>query len=270
MIHLIDRKTNQVVIDYQLVYDIDSAIHLNFYADGLLSEAQTLFSIKTPFSKKGDGMLLASLQRFEEYESLFKATLEKEKMRFEIAKKMTKSIFPVHRLCLKAEREYLSGKIFLSTYLELYQSVVQMLSYKRFSDYCESHFASFQSEARTPSFLLRMLQALERLQHNLDDNEIQTFIDRHGYLFQFSIAESELETSFGIREYLQRNPIHFSSLKKRQNHTGVTLFKQLAWYEELRHVYQLRALRNFRKCFQQMGLDIHEATIESIKGGVLG
>jgi hypothetical protein len=141
-----------------------------------------------------------------------------------------------------------------------------MMAYKRFSDRCETLFEK-PFDIRVPSYLMRLLIALERIDIH-SSNEVCDFIERYGYLYDFYIKENLLETPQGVQEYVKTlkpmNPR--SSYKKNEKPRSFLsmLYKYVSWYEELRHIYQLRALRNFRRLFQHYDLDIHETSWQDI------
>jgi len=262
MITLTNPKTNEVVIDFQLIYDADSALHLDFYADGLIEEAHQLFHQYSPFQKINYGFLSCSIPDYEQYENHFDTSMKNHFFLSTAACAMVSTIKPVHELCRKIEKQKRENVFEFSYYKELYQRVVNMMAYKRFSDRCETLFEK-PFDIRVPSYLMRLLIALERLDIHSSD-EVTNFIERYGYLYDFYIKESRLETPEGVNKYVKTvkptNPRSYVKMDNSKRSFECILYKYVSWYEEMRHIYQLRALRNFRHFFQYHHLDIHETS----------
>lgn len=130
---------------------------------------------------------------------------------------------------------------------------------------------------RSPSYIIRLSTALSKLSPNSSDDAIYNFILRYGFLNDFNIESTTLETIEGVRKFIETPisyPKRISRMKKlgnQEQHICGRITRRIAWYEELRHYYQLRILRNFRLAFEHFGLDkFHtgiDELLESMKEG---
>jgi hypothetical protein len=209
-------------------------------------------------------MITALQENFDAYELFFQARLQAPSEVERLSELMTASILPVHRLCHKVSIELSMNKLNYSTLENLYDACTYMLSFKRFSDAAEKTFLNENDVGKTPSYLMRMLTALNRLDTEANDQAILSFTQRYGYLCSFTIKPGTLATIDGVRAFLKART-NSAMEKPSKQMKPARLFKQLAWYEELRHIYQLRALHLFRRAFEQLSLDIHESTLDTLK-----
>lgn len=261
---LYQEKQNQYVLDYQLIYDLDSPLHADFYGDGLQKEAG-VFGVSTPFQKKGNGFFVADEEEFEEYESLFAQKAEEDK--HTIIKDMARSLIVVHKLSRKMEGMLQTGNISSSFVETYYHSILDMMKYKRISDFYQEKYEEYGKEIRQPSHLRRLMHAIESVKRNQTKENIQKFISYEAFLFRFSMKENELEKEESLRPWLA----NYISKERKHNRGRLPeneeekIVRYVGWYEEMRHYYQLRALRNFRLLFERKNLNIHRCSMDDYR-----
>ncbi|WP_336770146.1 PEP/pyruvate-binding domain-containing protein [Bacillus bombysepticus] len=268
-----DANTEQEIIDYQLIYDTDSNLQLEFYADGLTKES-LLFSNTSPFTKIDYGLLVANPNRWEEYEKLLVNEITKTEIREKITTQMVLSIKNVHNWCRKIERqlknESYSKNNHLDNWKSFYNSVVHMMSFKRLSDIFQEQWSHLAQSITLPSYMDQLHQSLYHLKKNPTKNSIEKFLWYTGFLLTFNIEKTELEHQDGIEKWLAKDWNTRTSLRRTApSSLEEKWMKRVGWYEELRHYYQLRALRNFRLLFEELNIDIHKGTMADIEEEVL-
>ncbi|PLT31769.1 hypothetical protein [Peribacillus deserti] len=250
------KTEEKAVFDFELVYDTDSKIHVDWYANGLLWE-QKILGGPTAFYKKNYGIIVADLKEYEEYQKFFYEKLSNKTFLQEIVPKLAISIIDVHRACRKFELERTRENAEI-----LHRKVSYMLGFKRVSDYCQNNIDL--NKENVPSYLLRIVQGLQRLKEHPSIENKKIFIKRYGYLHTFKIARNELETLEGVQKKINKM-FPDTVIRKRKNWglgSPSSIGKYILWYEELRHVYQLRALRNFRNYFEEININIHDGLFE--------
>jgi hypothetical protein len=196
---LIDKKNKLAVLDYQLIYDTDSLIHLDFYCDGIIKEINR-YVPNARTEKLGPGMMCLDLKDYTFFQAKLSELVHDQTELKKLLSKMVGSIKPVHTACRKVECQFKSNQIHLYDYLDLYAKVINMMSYKQISDQLESKLII--SESRTPSYLIRFYRSIKQLSLGLTEQKIENFIERHGFLYSFSILETELESKTGLKLYL--------------------------------------------------------------------
>jgi hypothetical protein len=273
------KSMGKVVCDFQLIYETDSYIHLDLYADGLVMESTVLFN-KEPYLKKENyGMVIGESKQHIEYISFFESIIKKEDVAKQISQKMINSILSTHKICRRSEREIEQGVLKPQTFLDLYTSLSIMLAFKSFSDKCNpeifsndrSQFQKMCLKVRIPSHITTFTRELSNLSKYSNNKSLQKFIKRYSFLQDFNIRETELETVEGLKAYLdiERESYKFKKRKLEKidisKDSACTIFKRIGWYEEVRHYYQLRGLRNLRIFLTSLNMDIYRTSISSLK-----
>lgn len=253
----------EIIVDFQLFYDTDSFLHLDFYADGLVKEPKIVINKECVFKKKNMGFVTADKTRYKAYEREFENLLKNPEFINKTKKKMIQSVLDVHRACLRWEKKWRKREIEKKDVKEYYEKITTMMAFKRFSDHCEKKIQ--KETTRTPSYLMRYIKGLERVRTFPTDKEIQKFINKYGFLQYFGIEKNSAETKNGVLTLIKKNRLPGN--KEKRGVTGnqpISLYKYLAWYEELRHYYQLRSLRNFRWLMEENECDLYETSIEDL------
>ncbi|GAB6422498.1 hypothetical protein bcgnr5378_37090 [Bacillus cereus] len=268
-----DANTEQEILDYQLIYDTDSNLQLEFYADGSMKES-LLFSHTSPYIKKDYGLLVVNPNLREEYEKLVDNEITKDEIREQITMQMVLSIKNVHNWCRKIERqlqnESYSKNNHLGNWRKFYNSIVHMMSFKRLSDIFQNQWSHLAQSITLPSYMDQLHQSLYHLKKNPTKNNIDKFSWYTGFLLTFNIEKTELEQQDGIKKWLAKDWNTRPSLRRTSPSSSEEKWmKRVGWYEELRHYYQLRALRNFRLLFEELNIDIHNGTMADIEEEVL-
>lgn len=261
----ISNQPNQSVLDFQLVYDTDSNIQLDLYADGLLEEPK-LVSLPCPFRKRTYGLLSADLEDFNTYQEQFISRITQ--MQETLTTGMVQSIVKVHQMCRRIEHSLDKGTSFLSDkalWSDFYKAIIKMMSFKRISDEYQLEYEHLATVVTLPSYMDRLYSSLHNLHNNLSSERILHFIRYTGFLLTFNIEKTELESEETVRMWANRSWEKKSSLRRCAPKTQEEQWiKRVGWYEEMRHYYQLRALRNFRLLFEREGIPVHEGTWEHL------
>jgi hypothetical protein len=95
--------------------------------------------------------------------------------------------------------------------------------------------------------------------------DIDDFIRKYGFLNTFNIEKTQFESKKEIKKYLEENNISYFEKKDKKNDMYDLLSKRFCWYEEFRHYYQMRALRNFRLIFEKLNLNIFNTDFNDLK-----
>ncbi|MFB9760510.1 hypothetical protein [Ectobacillus funiculus] len=272
---LINKRDKQVILDYSLIYDIDSALHLDFYARGLCIEPEVLFKQPSHFTQVSYGLITTNQREHEIYETNLRKNLKSFDFVADLSRRMVKSVFHVHKICRCIEKMPFNQK--MQIYDQLFREVGYMFAFKRFSDllnpeyfskYKQDEFLEVCRKVRETSHLVKLNTAIERLREETTDERIVHFIKYYGFLDGFSICPTELETIEGVLHRLSTSNCT-KRIKRKLGETptdfGLLLFRRIGWYEEMRHYYQLRALRIFRQAILIFGLDLYETSYQEFQ-----
>lgn len=270
--YLCFKSQDLVVADFQLIYHTDNYVQLDFYAEGLRQEPllynEPIFGVRTSF-----GFVKGSYKDFEHNEDVFNNRIHDITWVLETTSKMIKSIYELHKINRLIEKYLKKKEIPSNLWFYYFSAITEVLKYKRFTDNCEPiWFAENQNEyekeiskIRVSSHILLFYKKLERLKNEQNDIEIQKFIERYGFLYDFNIAPTLFEKENELKLFLSKTSS--TSKKKISCHINsgdisVRLYKRMGWYEEMRHYYQARALRNYRIAFEMLGMDIFKTGID--------
>lgn len=268
-------KQKKVIMDFQLIYDTDSYIQLDFYAQGLKQEP-LLYNRPIYLERKSYGFLTGDLNMHKDNEDVFHEHLQKEEWVHATAKQMIQSIRQLHYMTRKIEASLKNNVLSYELWNDYFQTIARVLSFKRFSDECKAEdfchdtsiFEEQVKQLRLPSHILLFHQKFERLRKDYSPETIQEFIHRYGFLYDFNIEETIFENQEAILEKLKQ-PISKKVLRSpskkviQMDDSSLRLFKSIVWYEELRHYYQARAVRNYRVALEILGLNIYQTGIDT-------
>lgn len=273
--YLCFHKKNLVVADFQLIYDTDNLIQLDFYAEGIRIEP-LLYDQKIFSERINYGFLKGTYIDYQKDQQFFMNLMEDSEWVDITSKRMVKSIHNLHKLTKMIERALDEKQLSLPLWESYFYSIANAISFKRFSNTCdpirysesEEQFEFAIKNMRIPSHVLLFYKKLEQLKKDPNDVEIRSFIKKYGFLYDFNIAATPFENISDIKGIIQNQQEALLQVMKEDapmksaknindNNFGVILYKRLAWYEEMRHYYQARALRNYRLIFEQLNLDIY-------------
>jgi hypothetical protein len=237
-----------------------------------LTYGNPIFAKRTTY-----GFLKAKHDDYLEAHSVFMCKIKQREWVEKTSTDMIESIFLLHKVTRQIEKDLRNSKINKTLWEEYFSAISLVLRYKSFSDKCDPTFFSIDVEeyernnkrVHSPSHILLFYRNLEKLKKNPNQLRIKEFIFRYGFLYDFNIAR----TPFEDEEYLKllkntsKNKDKLDSLERvHSNSFDIQLYKRLAWYEEMRHFYQARALRNYRDVFEKLQLDIFKTGIEDFHG----
>lgn len=278
---LLDKDTKKMCLDFQLIYDVDANIHLDFYADGLCEEPKYIFGIENIFEKISYGFVVADHDKFEDYEKNILGKRVNDKLLREVSTKMVNSIFRMKESSEEVEKKIIGKTLDYKDIETYYKEIIEMMAYRRISDIYQHEIESLNDhdlikilcEIEVPSYIMILNKKLKELKMNPSEEQIQEFIFNYGFLGDFSISKCEFEMEDFIREKLELILAEDMKQKKEISDLGnmekykeqLELYKNIVFYEEYRHYYQLRALRNFRLIFELLNLDIYNTDIQKLK-----
>ncbi|GAA3334351.1 hypothetical protein GCM10020331_101960 [Ectobacillus funiculus] len=92
---MINKRDKQVILDYSLIYDIDSALHLDFYARGLCIEPEVLFKQPSHFTQVSYGLITTNQREHEIYETNLRKKNLKKVLIFvaDLSRRMVKKVY---------------------------------------------------------------------------------------------------------------------------------------------------------------------------------
>ncbi len=281
---LLDRDTGKMCLDFQLIYDVDAYIHLDFYADGLCEEPKCVFGLEGIFKKISYGFVVADKEKFEDYEeNVLKKCVNRDLLK-KVSNMMVNSIIDIRKSSEVIENKILCNNLTYKDIEVYYQSIIEMMAYRRVSDIYQDEIEGLDDpdliklicSTEVPSYMMILNKKLKELKKNSSEEQIKDFIFNYGFLGDFSIKKGEFETEEFIREKLEHIIDDDFEYKKETfdlEDTGeykelLEIYKNIVYYEEYRHYYQLRALRNFRLIFELLNLDIHTTDIQKLKSAL--
>jgi len=270
--YLCFQKHNLAVADFQLLYDTDNFIQLDFYAEGLLKEP-LLYDNPIFAEKITSGFIKSSYEDYLANEKIYKATIRNQEWVESTSIKMVNSIIRLHKLTRLIEKDLTEEQLSLNLWKDYFSAIAIVMQFKRFTEDCEPTWFTEDvdlyenqiKEIHVPSHILLFHKKLDGVKKERTEREIKNFIHLYGFLYDFNIALTPFEDEGQIRELISKSTTQIRAIKppQRINHSFSTkLYKRMAWYEEMRHYYQARALRNYRTVFEKLNLDIFETGIE--------
>jgi|GEM_PF-6853546 len=269
----------KVVVDFQLIYDTDNFVLLDVYAEGLRKEP-TIWNRTPYFDRIGYGFLCANIQDHEKYNDFFQTALKNRESVDVKTREMIQSVVQVHKWNRKIESELNENNINFPKWLEYYNILTNMLSYKRLSD--ELDYLGFSEDPektqgmiqqiRLPSHMLVFHKAYSNLCGSPTEAHISNFINRFGFLFDFNMRRNSFEINDELITQIMLQSTDGSGLfpvrnKIRIDETddfSLILYKRIACYEEWRHYEQARAIRNYRNMMEMIGVSPYRTDINRL------
>jgi hypothetical protein len=180
-------ETNEYVVDFQIIYDTDNILNVDFYADGLLIEPTVLFGKKTHYEKSGYGLVKTNINKHNRYEKMFNEKIRDKEFLEKNSKDMILSIRNLHRNCRIVEKNLSNLSI---TILEnFYNSICKVMSYRRMVEKIQDEIKLISiNNSNVKSYILKLNEQLYKLSKGEIDNN--TFIWKYGFLYDFNITLS--------------------------------------------------------------------------------
>ena len=264
-------KDNSIVCDFQLIYDTDSKLHFDFYAYGLAKELQLLVTVNEKVIP-AYGMLKISKEKYQKALDKIDLICSDHNLLMIEVENMKNAIKRLVYANVLLEESLNNEKNILKNLELCFNSVIDVMAYRMISEksseiLTECVDLKHISELGIPSYLLILQQNKEKIKNNYD---IIMFVKEYGYLSSFNIAQTIYESE----KYLSTldkgcggvEPMHISYDDSYCKSRIDKIIYGLSWYSELRHIYQLRTLRNFRWYFEKKHFDIHKTGAKELFG----
>lgn len=258
-------KTNKYICDLQLIYDIDCLIHFDFYTQGLLNEHIVLNCVEG-FKAIDYGVVEISANGYHELNSKMKLLIANKIELLAFTDNIIASIYKLIELNNQVKNSLDNKALFY----QLYEQLGIVMSYRRIVDLASDTLmdCNIVKELHCPSYLVMLSEAFNKLHPESSDEALDLFIKEYGYLYTFHIKETPYENKGYLKEMIRENkvndgkvelvPINFD--ERNYHKTEEKILYRLSWYSEMRHIYQLRSLRNFRLYLQYLNKDIYLTT----------
>jgi len=264
-------KDNSIIYDFQLIYDTDSKLHFDFYAYGLAKELQLLANVNDKMIP-AYGMVKISKEKYQKALDKIDLICDDYNLLIIEVENMKNAIKRLIGANILLEESLNNEKDMFESLKLCFNSVIDVMAYRMISEKASEMLAECVniehiSELGVPSYLLILKQNKEKIKNN---DDIIMFIKEYGYLSSFNIAPTLYESE----KYLSTLnkgcggviPMHISYDDSYCKSDMDKIVYGLSWYSELRHIYQLRTLRNFRWYFEKKRFDIHKTGVGELFG----
>lgn len=266
---LLRDKNNTVIFCFQLRYDFDSQIILDFYSDGLILEPKLIMNLSNSiFNKKSTGIVIAEGNDYNEYSSKLQQCITNIIDLQMTLNNYVKCLINLESVSKSFENIAKIRKLTLKDFDCYYQSIINVMSFTRISNLIDIE-CNDMNTISIPSHTLLLEDGL----YNYSNSKIsfEDFRTEFAFLYDFYIQENILENKESLDKfiYLKKFNFHNTSFQAICNSDHKNRFSRafytLGWCEEFRRVLQQRALRNFREIMKFMRLDIHNNCCADIR-----
>lgn len=273
-IFLDNQSTNSMIADFQITYNCDCKLHYDVYAYGLKKES-LLLKEEDIFEYLDYGMLTCSKVKFLERNIILNSICDNLELLFYTFNEIKAEIDDFIVYNKKLEIELLKNKFDTSHFLLLLDKFTTIMSFRRIP---EIYFNNLENKiieldnSKMPSYAVALNNAIKSLNIRTNSKEIEQFIFEYGYLTNFKIRKSKFENFDYVASIAKKNANTYKKIKPIcieyngnfiDNEKKKTIYN-LTWYEEIRHIYQMRMLRNFRLFFEHYNLDIYKTTYQDL------
>ncbi|QSX04999.1 hypothetical protein JYG23_09895 [Sedimentibacter sp. zth1] len=263
------KKNKSFVCDFQLIYDTDNKLHLDFYAYGLLKEPCVL-NLKAKYKLLDYGLIEISKKKYKLISKKMNKITKNLNYMKNITTKMKNSIYRLIESNIEFERLIESGIYDYNVCKKCFDCVTDVMAYRRIADlsgeyYSKSVCKERYSKIGIPSYLITLNENKQKIN---DLNDIKIFIKEYSYLSTFNIDNKKYEdiNNYTLNVNAQGNlkPINIPFDKSKCKNNIEEIVYSLSWYSEMRHIYQLRTLRNFKLFMEAKNMDIYNTDIRMI------
>ena len=265
------------VIDFQLIYDCQSKLHLELYGIGLKKES-LLIDHKDIYSFIDYGFLECSEKNYQTRLNMLKSICKDYTKLHQLYKKVELKMNKLDILNNYIEEKIKSNIFDISDYIVLADTFTTIMAFRRIPEiffdvskkYTKENLDLTQNEL--PSFMNLLNEQMNFLHCKMSDNELEDFAFNYGYLASFYMTKTKLEDVEYVRKISKKNK---PSITKTPNKILVNksyeiddidlkMFYLMIFYEERRHMAQMRVLRNFRLMFEHYDMDPFSSLIEDL------
>ncbi|MEG0971690.1 MAG: hypothetical protein RSE55_02745 [Lachnospiraceae bacterium] len=265
----------KMVCDFQLVYATDCMLHFDLYAAGLIKEPENI-ETEAEFHYLDYGMIYISDHDYKLLNEKMQKIVQDPEMLIFYIKKMIASIFSVIEENKRMEAEMEQGEFGEESIKRLLYSMIEVMSYRRLSDLATEELSAKinmqdLAKMKVPSYILLLKEKLSYLNGKSSEEEFNTYIFEYSYLHSFNISATKYEDKAYLKSLVQTNesgpilkPMDIKYQPPENCGEELRLLYDLSWYSELKHIYQLRTLRNTRRYMQQKEFNIYNTGLRKL------
>lgn len=263
-------KEDKLVADFQVVYETDNKLLLDFYSCSSAREGEAA-DIEIECELPAYGMVVLRREDNEALEARYEQIAHDRTALENKSEAMVSAIIALDDENRRFERAVQGGSFDKNALRALFERVTDAMKYRRLADTATELLTERVSNERLGE--LHVPSYIELLSENLRRagslREAESFIWEYGYLGSFDIAPCRFESTEFLLSHGGEGEVkalEVSPDTSACSSPDERLLYILSWYSELRHIQQLRALRNFRLYLEHEGMDIHETDIKVLFG----
>lgn len=268
-------KDDTMVCDYTLVYDSDCKLILDMYAYGAQFEPYCL-DVNAEVNVLDTGLVSLNIYDYGKIKTRRSEILEDNNLLYIYSTKAVEAAKKMIYECNRIEQKKL--QCVPKEIITLFESVVHVIGYRELSDIASEKLATELGIATiekiaVPSYLALTEKNFNVLHCQSKREELELFVKEYGYLYTFDITKNKYEDVDELKvlvankksegkEVPQKLHVDYAydeAMSKRE-----ISFYNFSWYSEVKHIYQLRILRNFREIMKNWDLDICYTDIRSL------
>lgn len=267
--------TEEMVIDFQLIYDCDCRLNIDFYTLGILKES-CLLELDEIYTILDFGLVVCSTKDYLVREKIIDEVANCSKKTYDLFFSIKDEFKVIINECIFFEEQAYIGNFEKSPLKNSLNALIKIMSFRRISQrYLENKNEKIGkfNYSYMPSYLGMLNEAISKLNKNTSECDLRRFVNEYGFLGNFYIRSSSYENyDFLKKEYLKREgemnlfkAIDFT-IKERLDFNSFDEYTSylISWYEEYRHILQMRVLRNFRMYFEKFNMCIYDTGVEDI------
>lgn len=262
-------KDNSMICDFQLIYDTDCKLQFDFYAYGLVKEPE-IFGVDVRCNIISYGMVKVSKEGYKIINKEMQNIID-DSIKLKILLLDTRqAIQNLKEENLNLEMQMKNNKYDIIQLKNTFNALSIVMSYRRISDFVADKLAEQinlerYSKLDIPSYLIILDENRKKIKSVTD---AKIFIEEYGYLSTFDIGAYDYEN---INLYVFNNsieavlrPLNVPYNDSKCENVDEELLYGFTWFSELRHIFQARTLRNFRRFLLSIGKDIYETGVKEL------
>lgn len=262
-------KDDAMICDFQMIYDTDNKLHFDFYAYGLMKEPEIL-GIDVCYDLLSYGMVKIAKNDLEKLDMKIEEIVHNDAHLYRKILEMKATLVQLTEANQIIETSMEHERYCHNECQHVLDAVIKVMAYRRLAEKAEEYlFEDIDlvrfSELKTPSYL-SMLKANRENIESLDD--VHLFIKEYAYLNSFLIRDDRCDESSSyavIRENgINIKPVYVPYDDSLCENLYEKSVYGLTYYGEVRHIYQLRTLRNVKSYMKKLNLDIFETDMKEL------
>lgn len=275
MVYLYSIKDDCMICDFTFIYESDCKLMLDIYAYGAKKEPKCL-NIDLKVNVLDTGLISVSREDYDRLCLRRREVMNDEENLYNFSIKAVNAAKKMVNECNKMEmKNWNLTKKDIKNTMSILESVV---GYRELSDKASELLASKLGikrikELNLPSYLSITSNNFDLLNKDSDENEFIRFAEEYGYLYTFNIAKNKYEEIDMLKEMVKNKKgksskkVSILSIKydcKNEYTQTEKIFYNFSWYSEVKHIYQLRILRNLRRYMEKHNLNVYKTDTRSL------